>query len=139
MKKICALVLTATITTLIISCSGGRGEKLRYVAQLTEVISEKYDVEQIEIKVNNNETLTITLVNADLENSGPSEKQNMAMEIGRITMSQEKGLNFESGVVNFVQKSNYAIVTTTDSETYDMFLKKGASAHANGLFYEPER
>lgn len=81
MKKICAVVLTVSLTTLIISCSGGRGEKLRYVAQLTEAISEKYDAGQIEIKINNNETLIITLVNSDLKSSSPSDKRNMAIEI----------------------------------------------------------
>ncbi len=90
--------------------------------QLKESISQKYETEKVEINIKNNNELTVSLIDPKFVDYSPAEKEQIALEIGKLAkeLSEDKE-TIKSGVVNFRDEENYGIVKTSDSETFQMY------------------
>ncbi|WP_242927609.1 hypothetical protein [Pontibacter vulgaris] len=120
MKKITSAILTVLLITLF-SCSEMSGE-FKYMNQLKESISKKYETEKVEINIKNNNELTVSLIDPKFVDYSPAKKEQIALEIGKLAkdLSEDKE-TIKLGVVNFRDEANYGIVKTSDSETFQMY------------------
>ncbi|MCK5443571.1 MAG: hypothetical protein KAJ23_16925 [Maribacter sp.] len=120
MRKIKNIFLAIVSIVLVSSCSQERGS-LIYMNDLKKKISKDYRTEQIEINITN-KNLTVSLLDSKFENYGSIKKQGIAREIGQLAKDiKEDGPKLESGVVKFINTSNYIIARTSKSESYNMY------------------
>ena len=110
------------VSLLLFSCSG-TVNNLKYMSDLKETISAKYQISDIEVKITNNNMITVSLVNSQYNDSSYEMKQNLATEIGEIVLQTQKdSLPFISGDVQFVNRKNYFVYHTTNAISVDMHL-----------------
>jgi len=107
--------------TVIVSCSNVTNE-LSFMNDLKESISEKYDIEKVELKMNNGSNLTVIIKDSKFENYDLKRKQRISSEIGQmITHLRDNDEPIKSGSVRFMNEDNYGIIKTSDSESFKMF------------------
>ncbi|MBF9254829.1 hypothetical protein I2I11_16115 [Pontibacter sp. 172403-2] len=120
MKRITTAILTILLIT-IFSCSEMTGE-LKYMYELKESISEKYETEKIEINIKNNGELIVSLIDPKFDDYNSARKEQISKEIGKIAqeLREDKG-NIKSGVVKFRDEENYGIAKISSTETFQMY------------------
>lgn len=119
-RKIASVFLTILLISLF-SCSEMSGE-FKYMNQLKESISKKYETEKVEINIKNNNELMVSLSDPKFADYSLSEKKQIALEIGKLAEElREDKEAIKSGIVNFRDEENYGVVKTSDSETYQMY------------------
>jgi len=107
---------------LLFSCSGAVSS-FKYMSDLKDTISNKYNIRDIEVKITNSTMITVSLINSQYNDSTYEKKQSLAHEIGEIVLrTQKDNLSFVSGYVQFVQKNNYFVYHTTNAMSVDMQL-----------------
>ena len=111
-------VLLAFLALILSSCSGIGG--LKDVLELKTAISDKFDAEKVEVSITNEDNIEVSFNDADLSALDHQKKQEIATEVGRMALEM-KPEGFKTGTVNFVQSADYLVVTSTDSEAFDMF------------------
>jgi len=115
-------VSLVVIALLLSSCSG-KVNNLKYMSDLRDTISAKYQIKDIEVKITNNNMITVSLVNSQYNDSSFERKQNLAIEIGEIVLQTQKdSLSFISGDIRFIQRKNYFVYHTTNAISLDMHL-----------------
>ena len=120
MRKI-KFTLFTVMMTLLVSCSNVTN-KLSFMHELKESISEKYDIEEVELKMNNGSNLIVIIKDSKFKNYDSKKKQRISRAIGKISTNlRDDGETIKSGTVRFVSEENYGIVETSDSEDFNMF------------------
>ncbi len=120
MKKINFTLLTFLLT-LFISCSN-LTEEFVFMNDLKESISDKYETEKVEIKINNKTELIVLIKDSKFESYSGKEKARISYDIGSMAMnlktSKEK---IKSGSVKFISEENYGVVKTSEIDSYKMY------------------
>ncbi|MBL7472571.1 hypothetical protein [Robertkochia sediminum] len=101
---------------------GNTSGKLKALDLLSNTIEDQYNIENVDIELNNLDELIITLKDSDLKTLSPSEKAAMAHEIGELARSLDPDLEkLEKGHVQFVSEAKLGMLKTGDTETFTMF------------------
>ena len=120
MKKINFTLLTFLLT-LLISCSN-LTEEFVFMNDLKESISDKYETEKVEIKINNKTELIVLIKDSKFESYSGKEKARISYDIGsmvtNLKTSKEK---IKSGSVKFISEENYGVVKTSEIDSYKLY------------------
>ncbi len=120
MKRINFTILTFLLI-LFISCSNS-AEEFLFMKELKTSISDKYETEKVEIKINNKTELSVLFKDSKFENYSKNKKERISFEIGKMAMDlNENKEKIKTGVVKFISEENYGIVKTTDTESFKMY------------------
>lgn len=119
MKNI-AYIFTLIMLTLF-NCSEA-GSDIIYMNRLKNDISETYDINKIDIKLFNGDSIKITLIDSKFKNESWERKQKIAYQIGeRALQLKEKMPKLRTGELIFTDETNFSIVKTTTSESFNLF------------------
>ncbi len=120
MKNFITIIISITLA-LFISCSETRGE-FKFMNELKQAISEKYDIEKVEINIKSNNELFVSLIDRKLKNHTSESKKQMSLDIGKLAQElrgdKEK---IKAGEVKFVEEQKYGIAKTSKTESYSMY------------------
>lgn len=105
----------------LMNCSDARkGFSLMY--ELDGAIADKYDFEDIELKLRNKSELTVNINYSDVEELNGREMAEIAKEIGEMVSDLEGAIKtIEEGTVKFTKKEDYGILQKSETESYQMF------------------
>ncbi|CDF79736.1 conserved hypothetical protein [Formosa agariphila KMM 3901] len=108
----------------MMNCSKAK-DKLMFIHHLKKNITNTYNTEQIEVKINeddNNIDLLIFITDTKFNNYSTQQKHNMAKTIGQFAIKDEiKTSKIKSGELIFINETNKVLYKTTDSESYKMY------------------
>lgn len=118
----CLFILFYFLLLGLGSCSGF--DRITDALELKNEIEEKYDSEEVEVKVTNKEDISVSLIDKDLSDLSPQEKQKIAVEIGEMVLEMQPE-GFKAGTVHFVENTHMLNVKTSSSVAFEMFPGKG--------------
>ncbi|MGE5944976.1 MAG: hypothetical protein ACM31G_11620 [Flavobacteriales bacterium] len=120
MKKLPLTLFFLFLITLS-SCSKEKGEFI-YMLNLKNDISKTYNINRVDIKMLNEDAITITLIDSRFNNYSSEKKQKLAKQIG-ILVTELRGdmIKIKKGELIFTDESNHLIVKTTKSESFNIF------------------
>ncbi|MCP2045853.1 hypothetical protein [Pontibacter sp. HSC-36F09] len=120
MRKYTLIVLTTLLIGLL-GCSEMTGE-FNYMDRLKKSISAKYETDEVEINIKNNNELTVSLIDPKFHDFSPAKKEQIAREIGKLAQElREDKESIKSGVVNFRDEENYGIAKTSSTVSFQMY------------------
>lgn len=117
------------LTFLLIFNCAKQKEDFSFMFNLKETISENYDTDSIKINMLENENhvvLNISLEDSKFNYYSPENKQKIAREIGKLALQLRNKISqtdlkpIEMGELTFVDKSNFGIIKTSNSDSYKM-------------------
>lgn len=120
MKNQIRLVLFIAFSANIISCSQ-ISQGLSYAMDLQEILTEKYNSDEVEVTINNN-TLIVSLIDNKFSGYSEPEKQQISEEIGKIASGLDNKPELSGGVVKFVSKGLDGAISTTTSDSKELML-----------------
>jgi hypothetical protein len=89
---------------------------------LKESISDKYETEKVEIKINNKTELKILIKDSKFENYSGKDKAIISYDIGRMaTNLKESKEKIKTGVVKFISEENYGVTKTSETDSYKLY------------------
>src|SRR5690606_5851644 len=126
MKNI-AYIFTLIMLTLF-NCSEA-GSDIIYMNRLKNDISETYDINKIDIKLFNGDSIKIILIDSKFKNESWERKQKITNKIEeraiqikeRALQHKEKIPKLRTGEFIFTDETNFSIVKTTTSESFNLF------------------
>ncbi len=124
MKKTLLFLPLILLGILSGSCSGVISD-FKYMDTLKDTLSSRYDTEDIHIEMKNQDEIIISFVNSKFDTGTDEEREKMAEEIGAIlrTPLQDRP-NLTKGTLEFVQKSNYIIASSSSTQSYNLTLEE---------------
>lgn len=117
MKKYHFIFLFLSLFTLL-NCAKANNE-IMFMDKLKNDISKIYDIEKIDIKMSNHDDIKISIIDSKFYNHSSEEKQKIAKQIGELV--SEGMPQIKTGEILFTDKSNYLIVKTSKSESFNLF------------------
>lgn len=124
MKKITVL-FTLFISITCFNCSEKIKKNVLLIQELKTNISKTYNTEHVEVKLStsdNNSILKISLEDSKFNDYSSKEKQSMANDIGTMALKYKDSLHqITQGELTFIDKTNYGLVKTSNSDSYNMY------------------
>lgn len=102
------------MAAVVTGCSNV-SQGLSYAMDLQEIISNKYDSDEVTVSIDNN-VLTVSLIDDKFSGYSDLEKQEISNEIGAIASNLENKPQLSGGVVKFVTKGLEGLVKTSKSD-----------------------
>ena len=102
------------------NCSDVR-EGFAFMYELDDSISDKYDFEEVGLKMHNKSELTVNIKYSEIEELKGREMENIAKEIGEMVNSlEDSSSKIVKGTVNFTMEKDYGVVTKSTTESFQM-------------------
>lgn len=119
MKKTTIIFITLIMITLS-NCSKNKNE-IMYMIELKNHISKTYDIKRVDIKILSDD-IKITLTDSRFNNEDSERKQKLANQIGELTIELRGNMpKLKTGELIFIDQTNFAIVKTNKSESFNLF------------------
>jgi hypothetical protein len=95
------------------------------IQELKTNISKTDNTEHVKVELStsdNNSILKILLEDSKFNNYSSKEKQSMANDIGTMALKYKDSLHqITQGKLTFIDKTNYGLVKTSNSDSYNMY------------------
>lgn len=103
------------------SCSKASNE-IMFMNSLKNDISKIYNIERVDIKIMDQNDIKISLIDSRFNNYSSEEKQKIAKQIGELVIELRKDMSkIKTGELTFTDESNYLIVKTSKTESFNLF------------------
>jgi hypothetical protein len=120
MKKITLSLISLLVITFS-SCSE-MAKEFKFMNEIRDEISKKYETNQVEINLQNKTKLIVTISDPKFKDFSSERKETISKKIGTLVKRIGKDRELiNSGVVKFVVQKSYGVAKTSKSDIYDMY------------------
>lgn len=85
---------------------------------------DKYDFEKVDVRFKNGEQISITITHSPLLGFDSGEQQEIIREVSQaISELNKKSYDFKSGVIKFVDETNFGIYQSSVATAFDLDLE----------------
>jgi hypothetical protein len=93
------------------------------MVQLQQEIAEKVPCKEVQLNVDNDSELKVTLVNSSYNDSSAEAKARLSLLIGKMALAHKKLMrHIKQGTTFFVDETNLAIARVRQTDSYPMQL-----------------
>lgn len=115
------LLPAIVLLSFSISCSGFP-QKMKFVSNLEQVLTETHGLNEVEVNLHNNSELLVIIKDEEFTGLSSLEKKKLSLEIGRLVADiTGEAIALTKGEVEFRVEKDLAITKVSGSDTYKMF------------------
>lgn len=115
------LLLAVILLSFSIGCSGFP-QKMKYVSNLKQVLTETHGLSDVEVNLHNNSELLIIIKDEEFTGLSSLKKKQLSLEIGRLVADfTGEAVALTKGEVEFRFEKDLGITKVSGSDTYEMF------------------
>lgn len=115
------LLPAIVLLSFTISCADFP-QKMKYVNNLKQVLTETHGFHEVEVNLHNNSELLIIIKDEEFTGLSSLEKKQLSLEIGRqVADISREAVALTKGEVQFRFEKDLGITSVSGSDTYEMF------------------